>query len=259
MKLPATRSERSTSAAWRDRTIPSLCGRARGRSRAARQGGRRRARATTATRRSPILHPAHDGEQHVDDEHDDRRRGRLPSSFGSRVRLAHRHESRIRERCRRLLSDAHGGRRASLRGDEVAVPVVARLGHPFERLEVDLDDAEPARVAERPLEVVEQRPDEVAAHRDTALDRIPSAPRWRSRYETRCASGTLPLARSSGNEAPFSVMYRGGSSYSSWSRTRRSVARRDRPPTPSRCARRPRPRRVSGTVPFEPDRTTFRV
>src|SRR5581483_8332430 len=56
------------------------------------------------------------------------------------------------------------GRRAPA-GDVVAIPVEAVLGHALERRVVDIDDAEPLRVTERPLEVVEQAPDEVALHR----------------------------------------------------------------------------------------------
>src|SRR6266542_4905304 len=59
--------------------------------------------------------------------------------------------------------------RALLR-DEVAVPVEALLRHPLERREVDVDHAEALPVAPRPLEVVEQRPDEVPLHRRSRLD-----------------------------------------------------------------------------------------
>ncbi len=48
--------------------------------------------------------------------------------------------------------------------DEVAVPVGAVLGDASLGRVVDVDDAEPHRVAPRPLEVVEERPREVAAH-----------------------------------------------------------------------------------------------
>src|SRR5437870_4155324 len=51
------------------------------------------------------------------------------------------------------------------RGDEVAVPVEAVLGHSLERRVVDVDDPEPLRVTVRPLEVVEQAPDEVPLDR----------------------------------------------------------------------------------------------
>ena len=61
-------------------------------------------------------------------------------------------------------------------GDQVAVPGEARLRDPPQRRVVDVDDPEPLPVAMRPLEVVEQRPDEVARDRDAvgdcALDRV---------------------------------------------------------------------------------------
>src|SRR6266487_799772 len=59
--------------------------------------------------------------------------------------------------------------RALLR-DEVAVPVEALLRHPLERWEVDVDHAEAFPVAPRPLEVVEQRPDEISLHGRSRLD-----------------------------------------------------------------------------------------
>src|SRR5580765_3609861 len=55
-------------------------------------------------------------------------------------------------------------RRACFRRDEVAVPVEAVLWNTLERRIVDVDDAEPLRIAMRPLEVVEQAPDEVPLH-----------------------------------------------------------------------------------------------
>src|SRR6266516_7519708 len=59
--------------------------------------------------------------------------------------------------------------RALLR-DEVAVPVEALLRHPLERREVDIDHAEAFPVAPRPLEIVEQRPDEISLHGRSRLD-----------------------------------------------------------------------------------------
>src|SRR5580765_812550 len=60
--------------------------------------------------------------------------------------------------------------------DQVAVPERASLGRALEVLEVDRDDPEAPVVAVLPLEVVEQRPDVVAAHVHTgfhrALDRL---------------------------------------------------------------------------------------
>src|ERR671933_1286010 len=57
--------------------------------------------------------------------------------------------------------------------NQVAVPERASLRRPPLRLEVDVNDPEPACVAVLPLEVVEQRPHVVAAHVDTGLDRAP--------------------------------------------------------------------------------------
>src|SRR5262249_1146701 len=53
-----------------------------------------------------------------------------------------------------------------LRGDQPRIPVRAFLGDPLLRLVVDVDDPEPLRVPLGPFEVVEQRPDEVAADVD---------------------------------------------------------------------------------------------
>ena len=73
------------------------------------------------------------------------------------------------------------GCRGALGGDEVAVPVEAVLRHALERLEVDVDDPEAPREAERPLEVVEQRPEEVARARERLPRSHPaSAARCRS-------------------------------------------------------------------------------
>ena len=55
---------------------------------------------------------------------------------------------------------------AARTGDDVAVPVRAVRRDPPLRLEVDVDDAEALRVAPRPLEVVQERPDEIATHVD---------------------------------------------------------------------------------------------
>jgi len=53
----------------------------------------------------------------------------------------------------------------------LAIPVEAVLGHPLERRIVDIDDPEALRVAEAPLEVVEEAPDEVAADRRAGVAR----------------------------------------------------------------------------------------
>src|SRR6266516_900579 len=63
---------------------------------------------------------------------------------------------------------SHGLRRPaqSAGPGDLAQPGCARPGMPRERLAVDGHESERGRVAERPLEVVEQRPVEVAAHVD---------------------------------------------------------------------------------------------
>src|SRR4051812_6616785 len=62
------------------------------------------------------------------------------------------------------------GEGSALRRDHVGVEAGALLRRPLERLEVHVHEAEALRIAERPLEVVEQRPGEIAAHVDALLD-----------------------------------------------------------------------------------------
>ena len=78
-------------------------------------------------------------------------------------------------------------RRAAPRRSRIvgAVPLEAVLRHPFERRIVDVDEAEPLGVALRPLEVVEQRPDEVPTDVDAVRER--RSPRRDTRRGTRCA------------------------------------------------------------------------
>src|SRR5262249_41449604 len=52
---------------------------------------------------------------------------------------------------------------ARLVSDELGEPSIRRLGRALERLEVDVDHAEAAAVAFRPLEIIDERPDEIAA------------------------------------------------------------------------------------------------
>src|SRR5262249_34304737 len=54
---------------------------------------------------------------------------------------------------------------------EFREPSIRRLGSALERLEVDVDHAEAAAVAFRPLEVIDERPDEIAAQFDTGGER----------------------------------------------------------------------------------------
>src|SRR6266545_815159 len=68
-------------------------------------------------------------------------------------------------------SDRRRTRRARPARDEVAIPIEAVFGHSLERRIVDVDDPEPFRVTVRPLEVVEQAPDEVPLDRRAFSDR----------------------------------------------------------------------------------------
>ena len=60
---------------------------------------------------------------------------------------------------------------ASVRARDLRVPARAVLRRALEGLEVDVDEPEALGVAERPLEVVQQRPHEVAAQVDAVGDR----------------------------------------------------------------------------------------
>src|SRR5258706_8878321 len=56
--------------------------------------------------------------------------------------------------------------RQAMVGDHVGVPVGARLAGAHQRVVVDVDETETLAVPPGPLEVVHQRPGEVAAQRD---------------------------------------------------------------------------------------------
>src|SRR6266478_722539 len=60
---------------------------------------------------------------------------------------------------------------ARLTSYELREPSIRRLGRALERLEIDVNHAEAAAVAFRPFEVVEQRPDEIAAQLCTGGER----------------------------------------------------------------------------------------
>ena len=78
---------------------------------------------------------------------------------------------------------------SALRLDDVGVPTGARLRRADLGGEVDVHDAEAVGVALGPLEVVEERPHEVAAQVDAARRSPRAAARtWASRYATRSAS-----------------------------------------------------------------------
>src|SRR6266436_9779288 len=53
---------------------------------------------------------------------------------------------------------------------EIAIEIKRVLRSPCERVVVDVDKPEPPAVAERPLEIVEQRPYKITAHRDSGVD-----------------------------------------------------------------------------------------
>jgi hypothetical protein len=76
------------------------------------------------------------------------------------------------------------------------------------RREVDVDDAEALRVSERPLEVVEQRPAEVAAQVDAVGDRALAGGEMLAQVPVRCGSSTAPLCTTSSKLAPFPVIDR---------------------------------------------------
>src|SRR5262249_61423712 len=54
---------------------------------------------------------------------------------------------------------------------EFREPSIGRLGRALERLEIDVDHAEAAAVTFRPLEVINERPDEIAAQFRTRGER----------------------------------------------------------------------------------------
>src|SRR5215467_9485864 len=62
-----------------------------------------------------------------------------------------------------------------LEGDTVGefrVEMERVLGPPVECRKIDVDEAEPSAVAERPFEIIEQRPYEIAAHRHAGGDGV---------------------------------------------------------------------------------------
>src|SRR5438874_13466672 len=91
-----------------------------------------------------------------------------PRSWPSRPGFAM--TTRIFRATRGSLCRRFGPAARPLLRDEVPVPVEAPLRHPLERRVIDVDDAEALPVPPAPLEVVEQRPDEVALHGGARLD-----------------------------------------------------------------------------------------
>src|SRR6266446_10430874 len=53
---------------------------------------------------------------------------------------------------------------------EIAIEIERILRPPYERVVVDVDQPEPPAVTERPLEIVEERPHEITAHRNAGVD-----------------------------------------------------------------------------------------
>jgi hypothetical protein len=68
-------------------------------------------------------------------------------------------------------------KRTAIRPNHVRVEAPTRLDRPLLRLVVDVNDPEPARVAEAPLVVVEQRPGEVAAQIRSRAHRVVCSPK----------------------------------------------------------------------------------
>ena len=110
--------------------------------------------------------------------------------------------------------DLRRRRGLKLRGEDAAPrdrgPERAAVAHrPLQRVEVDVDDPEPVRVPERPLEVVQQRPHEIAAqghallHRDGGCFEVAV----QVAQALGIPSGSSPRAYA----APFSVTYSGRS------------------------------------------------
>src|SRR6516225_3847843 len=60
---------------------------------------------------------------------------------------------------------------ARLTSHELREPLIRRLGRALERLEIDVNHPEAAAVAFRPLEVIDERPDEIAAQFYTGGER----------------------------------------------------------------------------------------
>ncbi len=78
-----------------------------------------------------------------------------------------------------VLVDPRGRGRQGVSADELGVPVRRILPGPLQRVEIHADDAEAAVVAEGPVEVVQQRPDEMARTSTPASKAAPTASRCR--------------------------------------------------------------------------------
>ncbi len=72
---------------------------------------------------------------------------------------------------------------------------------------IDMDQAEALAVAEGPLEVVEQRPDEITAHRNAGRDRILHRTKIGAQIADAVFVADAPVGSTrSGKAAPFSKM-----------------------------------------------------
>src|SRR5918992_335951 len=98
----------------------------------------------------------------------------MPTAAGSRGSMPRPSSRRQRPGSRIRGSNRlpPGGRFDLVRRDDFGVPAGALLRDALLGLVVDVEDSESLRVAEGPLEVVEERPEEVAAHADARLDGV---------------------------------------------------------------------------------------
>src|ERR1700730_15160216 len=55
---------------------------------------------------------------------------------------------------------------------KIAIEIKRVLRPPCKRVVVDVDQPEAPAIAERPLEIVEKRPDEITAQRDSGVDSV---------------------------------------------------------------------------------------
>ena len=77
------------------------------------------------------------------------------------------------QRCRQTRTIQSTFQRGPVGANHVGIKPGRGFRHAPLRLKVHVHDAEPLRVAALPLEIVEQRPDEVTAQVDAGLDRLP--------------------------------------------------------------------------------------
>ena len=166
-------------------------------------------------------------------------------SAGRRRRAVAHRDVATRRRARPGVTRGLRPRRA-LGCDEIAVPVEAGLRHALERVEADVDDPEALRVLERPLEVVEQGPEEVAPERHALPQRVGERAdvTLEVRDPLRVGDASVPTGVLEGGAVLGDVQV-GQLVLDAASRAARSV-RTDRPPSPYPCAlRRSLPRTLA--------------